>query len=326
MRYWWVNQNQTFDQEFGGGYLWSPKVNAADRRNHFYETMREVAPGDLILSFYRKRIEAIGIARSYCYECPKPKEFGEKGAYWDLIGWRVDVGYSRLQNRIQPASHMELIRPELPEKYSPLQKTGRGLQGVYLTEVQPGLMGVMAQLIGREVQDLIRGRSLFSGKPLDSPWDSEKNVETWEDHLEQQISEHPGITETDRLELVRSRKGQGQFRSRVALIEKRCRITKVEKPEHLIASHCKPWRHSSNEERLNGENGFFLTPSIDHLFDRGFISFEDNGRLLVAPRADETSLNRMGVVTDQSLNVGGFTAGQRKFLDFHRNEIFLESR
>jgi hypothetical protein len=44
VRYWWVNQNQTYEQETRGGYLWSPKRNANDRRNPFYEFMREVAP------------------------------------------------------------------------------------------------------------------------------------------------------------------------------------------------------------------------------------------------------------------------------------------
>jgi hypothetical protein len=50
MRYWWVNQNQTFRHELGGGYLWSPKRKANGHRNPFYETMREVAPGNLVLS------------------------------------------------------------------------------------------------------------------------------------------------------------------------------------------------------------------------------------------------------------------------------------
>jgi predicted restriction endonuclease len=53
--------------------------------------------------------------------------------------------------------------------------------------------------------------------------------------------------------------------------------------EHLRASHCKPWRDSSNEERLDGENGLLLRPNADHLFDRGFIGFEDNGDVLVSP-------------------------------------------
>lgn len=55
MRYWWVNQNQTYRQEVKGGYLWSPKRNANGARNPFYEFMREVAPGDLVFSFVDTR-------------------------------------------------------------------------------------------------------------------------------------------------------------------------------------------------------------------------------------------------------------------------------
>jgi hypothetical protein len=61
------------------------------------------------------------------------------------------------------------------------------------------------------------------------------------------------------------------------------------------------------------------TPSIDHLFDRGFISFEDSGRVIVSPVAHTPSLNRMGVETDHIVNVGPFSEGQRTFLDYHRN-------
>jgi putative restriction endonuclease len=42
MRYWWVNQ--THVHEVGGGYLWSPKVNANGRSNRFYDSMTEAAP------------------------------------------------------------------------------------------------------------------------------------------------------------------------------------------------------------------------------------------------------------------------------------------
>jgi putative restriction endonuclease len=50
VRYWWVNQNQTFRQELDGGYLWSPKRNKNGHRNPFYEFMRQVAPGDIVFS------------------------------------------------------------------------------------------------------------------------------------------------------------------------------------------------------------------------------------------------------------------------------------
>jgi HNH endonuclease len=109
----------------------------------------------------------------------------------------------------------------------------------------------------------------------------------------------------------------------VSKIDSRCRINGVENPVHLVAS--KPWRDSTNEERLNGENGLLLTPSIDHLFDRGFIGFEDNGTLIISPVGHRPSLQRMGIDMDQKVNVGGFTGGQKQFLDFHRNAVLLQS-
>jgi putative restriction endonuclease len=111
----------------------------------------------------------------------------------------------------------------------------------------------------------------------------------------------------------------------VGEIETRCRITVVENPAHLIASHRKPWRDATNEERLNGENGLLLTPSIDHLFDRGFIGFEDNGKLIISPVAHRPSLQRMGIDTANVVNVGRFTSGQKQFLDFHRNAVLLQA-
>lgn len=44
-RYWWVNQNRTFRQEVGGGYMWAPKTTKAGRRMSAYDNMREIAPG-----------------------------------------------------------------------------------------------------------------------------------------------------------------------------------------------------------------------------------------------------------------------------------------
>jgi len=110
-------------------------------------------------------------------------------------------------------------------------------------------------------------------------------------------------------------------------IESQCRITKVDRIEHLRASHIKPWRDcQSSQERLSATNGLLLTPTIDHLFDRGFISFEDSGDLLIAPAAHQLSLQKMGIVTDRKFNVGGFSDEQRQFLDYHRNDVFLKAR
>jgi putative restriction endonuclease len=322
MRYWWVNQNQTHRQEIGGGYLWSPKRNADEGRNAFYEYMREVSPGDLVFSFVDTRIVAIGIAASNCYEFPKPTEFGEVGAYWNKAGWKVRVNFVRMENQVQPKQHIGLLGPLLPEKYSPLQASGRGNQ-MYLAEISPQLAQTLTGLIGRQAQDLAIAALVPSA--MIRPVEETADIELWEHRIEQTIETNASIPDTERESLIIARRGQGLFKDRVLRLEKFCRATKVDKLEHLRASHCKPWRDSTNEERLNGENGLLLTPSIDHLFDRGFISFEDKGRLIVSPVADRESLGRMGVETESPVNVGAFSEGQRAFLDHHRNYILLRS-
>lgn len=318
MAYWWVNQNQTYRHEIQGGYLWSPKRNANGARNPFYESMREVAPGDLIFSFAETRILAVGIAQSYCWESPKPEEFGNAGQNWENVGWKVKVSFTELGNKVRPKDHIEVLRPLLPDRYSPLQPNGNGIQSVYLTEVPTLLAEVVMGLIGREIAPISLAARNVKPIPAD-------DLDIWERRLEQQIVNDSTVRETDRVAIIRARNGQGLFKDRVSRIESRCRITGVENPVHLIASHCKPWRDSTNEERLNGENGLLLSPSIDHLFDRGFIGFENDGDLIISPVAHRPSLQRMGIDTSTVVNVGGFTSGQKEFLDFHRNSVLLQS-
>jgi len=107
-------------------------------------------------------------------------------------------------------------------------------------------------------------------------------------------------------------------------VERACRVTKVERLEHLVASHTKPWR--VKEKRLDGENGLLLTPTIDHLFDKGFISFEDKGDLIVSPVADRSSLLKMGIRPEGKVSVGVFSEGQCGFLEYHRENVLRMSR
>lgn len=324
MRYWWVNQNQTFRQEIGGGYLWSPQRNANGARNPFYESMRIVSPGDLVFSFADTRIRAVGFVQSYCYECPKPSEFGSAGMNWDKIGWRVDVRFREEPVPIRPKDHIEALRPHLPARYAPLQTNGDGLQNLYLTELPRNFAEVLAGLMGRQILDLVRGHAVADS--LADPALTESlpiAAAQWEDTLLERIKSAADIPDTEKQALVIARRGQGLFKRNVQKLETSCRITKVERIEHLRASHCKPWRDCNNRERLDGENGLLLTPSIDHLFDRGFISFDNSGLLLTSPVAHKPSLQRMGVPTDDPIHVGSFSNGQKQYLEFHREHVFL---
>lgn len=322
MRYWWVNQNQTYTHEVGGGYLWSPKVRADGGKNAFYDFMREVSPGDIVFSFAGTFIKAIGIVASHCYEAPKPIEFGNAGAYWEKIGWRVDVQFVELAGPIRPSEYMGKLAPLLPNKYAPLQQNGKGLQGVYLASLSNQFAEAIVDLIGYEARKLISGV-----KAQDVPKQQVAiGLAEWEEYEINKVRQDSVIPETVKSAVVLARRGQGQFKKNVMAYESRCRITHVDRIEHLRASHCKPWRDSTNEERLAGENGLLLTPSIDHLFDRGFISFEKSGELLISPVAHHESLQKMGISTSSKVNVGSFSDGQSSFLEYHRESVFLQSK
>ena len=324
MHYWWVNQNQTYAHEVGGGYLWSPKRKSDGSCNRFYDFMRIVSPGDPIFSFSNTYIRAFGFANSHCYEFPKPWEFGSVGENWGDVGWRVDVNFRELHSRaVRPKDFIQQIRPLLPERYSPLNQQGNGYQHIYLAQIPEPLARFLAQLIDRTVLDAVRGHAV-GDRRLAPDRAIEEQVE-WERRIEDQLRRDRSLADTERDALIKARVGQGRFRTEVAKIENACRVTRVDNKEHLIASHTKPWRDSNNDERMDPENGFLLTPTIDHLFDRGFISFENSGQLIVSPVADKRSLVRMGVDPDGRLNVGHFSAGQKDYLDWHRDNLLLKT-
>ncbi|TKR53268.1 HNH endonuclease [Allopusillimonas ginsengisoli] len=324
MRYWWVNQNQTYRHEVPGGYLWSPKRKANQAQNPFYDFMREVMPGDIIFSFSNTNIRAIGIAASHAYESPKPLEFGQAGAYWSNIGWRIDVKFHELRLTTRPADHMNVLAPLLPTKYAPLRPNGAGLQSVYLTRLPETFAAALIDLLGAEAHALVKGYYLAEEQPTYAA--SGVGLVQWEEHELNQVQTDATLVETEKEAIVLARRGQGLFKKRVMTLEHACRITGVDREEHLRASHCKPWRDATNEERLDGENGLLLTPSMDHLFDRGFIGFDDNGQTIVSPVAHQESLARMGLDPQHPPKVGSFSTGQRKYLAFHRENVLLMSR
>jgi len=72
MTYWWVNQNQTWQSEIAGGFLWSPKSKKNRARNQFYENMRLVRIGDKIFSYYNSLVQYVGTATGEAIAARKP--------------------------------------------------------------------------------------------------------------------------------------------------------------------------------------------------------------------------------------------------------------
>jgi hypothetical protein len=144
-------------------------------------------------------------------------------------------------------------------------------------------------------------------------------IEVEDDRHQREILNRVLTGPVERHQIVKSRRGQGVFRDNVESREPKCRITGVSNPRYLTASHIKPWRKSSDTEKIDGNNGLMLAPHVDFLFDRGFISFEDDGTLIVSDLIEDGALESWGIPPE--MNVGSFSPEQAVFLKFHRENV-----
>lgn len=223
------------------------------------------------------------------------------------VGWFQS--FSKSLAKVRPKSKIDHLRPYLPPKYSPLRNTGEGLQSVYLAAVPKNLAKELISLLGEQYHVALSGLE-------------NAEVEFVEEALEESIKGRTDIGATEIEQLIKARRGQGIFKENVRLNETICRVTGISDPKHLRASHIKPWSRSTDAEKLNGCNGLLLSPHIDHLFDKGFISFTDGGDLLLSPHLNSLVVAAWGI--PQRKNVGSFNDQQKTFLEFHRESVFKE--
>lgn len=131
-----------------------------------------------------------------------------------------------------------------------------------------------------------------------------------------------GMPETVKAKLVEVRTKQRLFRERLIGFEKGCRLTGIEDLRFLRASHIKPWASSQPDERVDGQNGLLLAPHADLLFDQGWISFENNGKLLIACNLPAEVELALGLPLTRGQRYGAFSQRQQDYLTFHRDSIF----
>ena len=131
-----------------------------------------------------------------------------------------------------------------------------------------------------------------------------------------------GLDATETEETVKQRVGQDVYREALMNYWKgACAVTNSTIPEILRASHAKPWMDcSSAEERLDVYNGFLLSANLDALFDKGLITFDDDGNIMLSPQLNETNLKRIGVYPDMRLR--WIDAHHLPYLKYHRENVW----
>lgn len=129
---------------------------------------------------------------------------------------------------------------------------------------------------------------------------------------------------TETTSIIKSRVGQNEYRKK--LMEKynsKCVITGIDLPRLLIASHIKPWSVSSDNERLDVENGFLLSANFDVLFDCGLISFKDKGEILVSSFIGNENQKKLNITKDIKIDLKA-TNSLLNYLEYHRDIIFVK--
>ncbi|MEP4892464.1 MAG: HNH endonuclease [Aliiglaciecola sp.] len=125
------------------------------------------------------------------------------------------------------------------------------------------------------------------------------------------------IPDTEKATLVSTRIGQGKYRRELIDLWQGCAVTRYQNSSFLVASHIKPWSHSSNEERLDKYNGLLLLANLDKAFDLGYVSFNDKGNILISEQLEE--YQTLGIDKQMSVLL---SKSHQDYLAFHREQRF----
>lgn len=205
------------------------------------------------------------------------------------------------------------------------------------------LAGLLAKLTYSE-DDLKQGRPPLHGIPIDGNFvngtgtyrsainlyrkfrhaqEAERTIERRMLEPAPSLDESVGtlLTKTEREALAKSRIGQGRFRSHVMeLWDYQCAVSGA--TILLTASHMKPWRSSTNSERLDGWNGLALSPAYDAAFDAGLITFDKAGRLIMSRRLGNLDAAILGFAT--AARIEGLQPRHVPYLDYHRRHCLRD--
>lgn len=119
--------------------------------------------------------------------------------------------------------------------------------------------------------------------------------------------------------IINARVNQGKFRDLLLERYNKCCLCGVETPTLLIASHIKPWVESGLKEKVDVNNGFLMCPNHDRLFDKGYITFDDDGNIIISDRLTENDKVSLNVNNKMHIKL---TESNKKYLKFHREKVF----
>lgn len=311
MSIWWVNLGQKFAAQMAAKALWCPNKSIGSDgslvgpRWH-WSNITEARPGEFIVLCRKGYIEGLAIVRTEAIENqPKPDGF-TFGTQWHPSGWLLPIAFVQFRSPVKRDQFTHGLFLGY-QKYSPLHRdvdTGkaRGAQ-IYLTQLHDD-DGVT--LFERIAQALDVEQPGWLGQLVTMPEDSGDRSAS-------------GTAVTIREAIVKARVGQGQFRKDLlSRWSGKCCATGLDVERLLVASHIHPWSLSSNDERLDPDNGLLLSAAYDAAFDEGLITIDQHGNWKVVADLSPAQLDQAGLGRLAQQPVRGLTGKHHAYLARHR--------
>ncbi|AWE06173.1 HNH endonuclease [Lysinibacillus sp. 2017] len=275
MNFYIVMQGKTYDEAKNKQVVWCSILDSSGQTPHSWERMKEVKKGDAIFHCVKGEIVAFSIAQEDCQQGIDPLTgSGQVGHLFKSI-------YEELIFPLNIKVHFDEVQPLLPTKYSPFQQNGDGNQG---------FLYPCNEMLAIKLLELISDANIY-----------EENEEQLEFAMgliaqKERNTLAPVLIETEAKAKVKIRKGQQKFHKQLApLWDHHCALCGIDLPELLRASHSKPWKDSTDEERLNPYNGILLCSNHDAMYDKGYIAFDGTGKIHISPEIEKIDYVKYGI-------------------------------
>lgn len=296
MNHYIVMQGHTYEDEKSSKMIRTPLQDKGGMIPQSWLRMKKIVVGDRLFHYVRGEIVAISVALAACE--PAVSHEGEPLNI-------VRLEYYELEYPLLVKEYFPTIKPLLPIKYSPFNNKGVGVSGYLFPcndELALHLLAIISELNIYKIEELQLELAINTVITKD---------------LKDII---PVITESE-ASLKRSiRIGHDLYTSNLTpLWHGECAICQINIPSMLQASHSKPWRESTDEERIDGYNGILLCQNHAVLYKKGYITFDGTGKIILSSHINEEEYEKLSISPKTKISR---LEENKSYFRWHRKHLF----
>lgn len=292
--YWWVSQGENYSTVIQQGSLWAPHRRIDGKPGHEdWQAIHSMLPGDVVFHYAAQQFKAISLVVAAGVEADRPP-----GYTGNLHGTLVLVEPFIVEMEVR----LDVLKTVFPPGVGPMNRTGNPGR-VYIASIPPA--------VGEHLANYLSAGSLPVQQPLEQVAEAKG---------ERNTSQHLDLATTDIAGSMFRRAEQRYLRQALlARYGNQCALCGRVLPESLlIAAHIKLRSQSSEADRLDFEAAAMLACSLgcDALFERGYLTVDDGGRVRTTPTNDPELLpvlEKLG-----GLRCLAFSEATKENFEFHR--------